>query len=273
MRPNRNGKQSLLTSSGDGSQAIRKAVSLLRAVAGKGASDASLAQIARVENLPRSTAHRMLQCLMEEGLIERAVNGKGYRLGELAYELGAASNIDHSAAVEQWRGLLNAVARRTSVTSYLMRRSGPDAACLMKADGSGVIRVVPVEVGERRSLGLGAGSIALLAALDDGQVNAAIERLKHQWKAREHQRNEASLWEIIHEARQTGFALSHGRIASGYFGMGTVIPTNSESPRLAISIAAPNVLATESMIEQWKSAIREEIENAQGLVGMDGGRV
>ena len=242
----------------DGSQAVRKAVSLLKAIARMDAGELSLAQIARIEGMPRSTAHRMLQCLIDEGLVQRCDVGKGYQLGEVTHELGMAS-FTHAAAIEKWRGLVKSVARRTSVTAYLMRRSGLDAACLVKAEGSGVVRVVPVEVGQRRSLGLGAGSIALLSRLDDDVVRRVEQRLKLHRHDSQLVPGETGLWESVRLARETGFALSHGRVSNGTFGMGAVIPTGEEPPRLAISIAAHTSLVTESMIARWQEDMREEI--------------
>ena len=249
---------SLSSSRSDGSQAIHRAVSLLRAVARVGAADCSLAELARAENMPRSTAHRMLQCLIDEGLVARDAQGKGYGLGPLAHELGLVPS-PQAAEVERWRGLVAAVARRTSVTAYLLRRSGPDAVCLLKAEGSAVVRVVPVEVGQRRSLGLGAGAIALLAEQEDAVVEEVVRRLAQQRHSRELVPGETGLWESVRHARKTGFALSQGRVANESFGMGCVIPQPPGGPQLAISIAAHNSLVSESSMARWQNDLREEV--------------
>ena len=47
----------------DGTQAIRPAASILKAIAKANVQGVSLAEISRAESLPRSTASRRLKCL------------------------------------------------------------------------------------------------------------------------------------------------------------------------------------------------------------------
>lgn len=244
----------------DGTQAIRRAAAILKAIAKSTSHGVSLADISRTENLPRSTAHRILKCLVEEGFVEHYGDSRRYQIGSLAYELGLA--VSKSALeVSRWRGLIESVARRTGVTSYLMRRSGIESLCLLKADGNSVIRVIPVEVGQRRSLGVGAGATALLAALDEETcervIGAIAPSLKNQTRL-----TRAGLKAAVKSARTNGFAISRGMVADQVFGLGFVIPDAESTPSLAVSIAAHESVATEANIGNWKRIIRDEIRAA-----------
>ncbi|MBP6899972.1 MAG: helix-turn-helix domain-containing protein [Burkholderiaceae bacterium] len=239
----------------DGTQAIRRAAALLRALAqsGAGGEGTSLAALARSQGLPRSTAHRMLGALVDEGFIERMPQGPGYRMGPLIHELGltSASSLDD---VARWHPVVEAVARQTGVTTYLMRRSGVEAVCLIKADGHAVMRFVPVEVGQRRLLGVGAGATALLAALAPAQLERVLASIA-PGLAPYPRLSPQALREAVVLTRRSGFAISQGTVVDDGFGMGITIPDGTAPPRLALSIAAHATMVTESRIKAWKAVL------------------
>jgi DNA-binding IclR family transcriptional regulator len=247
----------------DGTQAIRRAASILKAIASAVPNGVSLAEVSRTGNLPRSTAHRILKCLMEEGFVDHAEGGRRYQMGALVYELGLA--VSRSAMeVARWRNVIDRVARRTGVTSYLMRRTGMEAVCLVKAEGHSVLRVIPVEVGQRRFLGVGAGATALLAAFDeetaDHFIDVIVPELKNYPRI-----TDPYLRQAVRAARKTGVAISQGKVMDQTFGIGVLIPDATATPSLAISIAAHLPTVTDSNIGQWTQVIKEEIENAAHL--------
>ncbi|MES2992248.1 MAG: helix-turn-helix domain-containing protein [Pseudomonadota bacterium] len=241
-----------------GTQSIRRAASLLRALAKAGPEGSTLAEVARAEGLPRSTVHRMLRCLVEERLVAEPDAGKRYRMGELIHELSLAPSA-RGLEVTHWRASVAAIARRTGATAYLMRRSGVEAVCLIKADSHAVVRFVPVEVGQRRLLGVGAGATALLAALEPAhaeQVIAIIAPGLHAYP----RLTPASLRSALRLVRDSGFAISQGTVVADGFGMGIAIPDAGGSPHLALSIAAHASVVTESLISEWKAVLREELQ-------------
>lgn len=241
----------------DGTQVLRRAASILRSVAQGGALGTPLADIARTHGLARTTAHRILRCLADEGLLEQGESDKRYRVGRLLHELGMAPGAS-AAEIAHWRPVVEAVAQRTGVTAYLMRRSGVEAVCLVKVDGSGVIRFVPVEVGQRRLLGLGAGATALLAALPPAEADELIRTISPG--LRDHPRvSPQSLEAAVKLVRRTGFAMSQGTVAVHGFGLGLVVPNGKHTPYLALTIAAHASSVTESAITDWKRILREEL--------------
>jgi DNA-binding IclR family transcriptional regulator len=247
----------------DGTQAIRRAASILKAIAKANSQGISLADISRTEELPRSTAHRILKCLVDEGFVEYAGDSRRYQMGGLTYELGLAVS-KGVLEVARWRDVIDAVARRTGVTSYLMRRSGVEAVCLIKAEGTSVVRVIPVEVGQRRLLGVGAGATALLAALDDATADRIIETITPGLKNHP-QISADTLRAAVQNTRSTGFATSEGRVVAESFGLGAIVPDAKGTPSLAISIAAHVSLVNDANINKWKRILREEIQAATGL--------
>ncbi|MBI2771314.1 MAG: helix-turn-helix domain-containing protein [Burkholderiales bacterium] len=258
MKPKQTAVKAAVPAGTDGTQAIRRAGAMLRTIAKAGTDGISLAEIARAEELPRSTVHRILKCLVEEGFVEQPGDGKRYQMGRLIHELGLTS-ASGSMEVARWRHVVEAVARRTGVTSYLMRRSGVESVCIVKADGNSLVRFVPVEVGQRRLLGVGAGATALLAALEPGQTEHVIHTIT-PGLARYPRLDAASVRAAVKLVRRSGFAISQGTVVDDGFGMGMAVPDAGGQPHLAISIAAHATLVTESAISNWKKVIAEEIQ-------------
>lgn len=251
------------TSSPDGTQAIHRAARILRAIAQAGGDGDTLAGITQRLGLPRSTVHRILGCLLDEGLVERGPQPRLYRMGPLVHELGLTP-ASGAAEVRRWRHVVEAVAQRTGVTSYLMRRSGTECVCLLKVDGRSVLRFVPVDVGQRRLLGVGAGATALLAALAPEHVEAMVQAVA-PGLAPYPRLSADSLRAAVALVRRSGFAISQGTVVAEGFGMGIALPADKgDAPHLAISIAAHATMVTESRIAAWKKAMQEEIAGETG---------
>jgi DNA-binding IclR family transcriptional regulator len=242
----------------DGTQAIRRAAAILRRIGQGNSEGVGLAAITEALQLPRSTTHRILKCLVEEGLIKHEQDKRRYVVGRLTYELGLAVTSD-ALEIARWRVAVDSVAQRTGVTSYLIGRSGIEATCILKAEGNSVIRVIPVDVGQRRFLGVGAGSTALLAALDPETSERIIATIAPFLRGYPNL-NEVVIRRLVEHTRETGFAVSNSNVVRDVIGIAMAIPKTEGTPSLALSIAALAAQADEKMIEFWKEIIRQEIE-------------
>src|SRR5690606_1008519 len=125
-------------------------------------------------------------------------------------------------------------------------------------DGSAVIRVIPVDVGQRRFLGVGAGSTALLAALDPETSESIIRTIAPSLRGFPGLSEEV-MRRIGDETRRTGFAVSKSNVVKDVIGIGMAIPKASGTPSLALSIAALASQTDEQAVESWKQIIRQEI--------------
>ncbi len=243
----------------DGTQAIRRAAEMLRRIAQ--ASDtgaATLRDISESLGLSRSTAHRILKCLTDEGLAAYDPVSRRYEIGLLSYELGLAVT-DRALGLVPLSAAADRIAARSNVTTYVMRRSGIEAVCVHRAEGRAVIRAIPVEVGQRRFLGVGAGATALLAALGDPAVERVLVSIAPEL-ARYHNLSVESIRASVAQTRAEGFAESHGRAYASVYGLGLVVRSSTETPSFALSIAAPAPTADAARIAEWKAILAEEAE-------------
>lgn len=144
-----------------GTQSVQRAMILLKAVAEHNKQGANLSRLARKVGLHVATARRLLQGLVEEGIITYDPITKLYHLGFELFRLG------HSAyqytVRDSFRSALENIAHQTGDTVFLLIRLGNDVLCIDMVQGKYPVRTVVVDVGARRPLGIGAGSLALIA--------------------------------------------------------------------------------------------------------------
>lgn len=149
-----------------GTQSIQRVVALLRELTAHNKKGASSSQLASSTGIDRSTAHRMLQCLVGEDLLAFDNETRRYRFGPLAYDIGFAAS-ERLDLTQLCKPTLARIADDTGDTVFLMVRSGDDAVCADRAVGSYPIKTFVVDVGTRRPLGVGTGNLAILSALPE----------------------------------------------------------------------------------------------------------
>ena len=234
----------------DGTQAIRRASAMLRQIAHGPGGGMSLREVSEAMGLTRSTAHRILKCLLDERLIEYIDTERRYVIGSLTFELGLAAT-GRQREIMQWRPAVDMLSQKTGATVFLMGRSGNESVCLCKSEGSSVVRVFPVEVGQRRPLGVGAGATALLAATTPGDAERVLEAIAGhlaQYPALSVDR----IRQHVEDARRNGYAESRSTVAGGVYGLGMPIPTKHGPATLALSLAVHESLAGDEQIAAMK---------------------
>jgi DNA-binding IclR family transcriptional regulator len=191
-------------SEGGGTQSIGRATAILRVLATAGANGLGLADIALHAEMERPTAHRILRRLVDEALVVQGPGTRAYRLGPLLYELGLAAG-PSIPAQELCSAALQELSLITGDSSFLMVRSGADSVCLQRHEGHFPIKVLVLGVGQRRPLGCGAGSIALMSLLPDEQVEELLRANRARLDVQGEPDNR-TFRSIIQKARDEGFA-------------------------------------------------------------------
>nr|WP_302474219.1 IclR family transcriptional regulator [Roseococcus sp. MDT2-1-1] len=216
---------------------MARAFSLLRATASQPRVGRRLVELAEECGLERPTAHRILQGLVAEGVVVQDRETRRYRLGPLLQELGLAAK-PQTPVLEAWRPLLEGVARDTGQTAFLTVRSGFDGVCLDRQEGAFPVKVLVLEPGRRRPLGIGAGGMALFAfegAPERERILAAnADRLALDWPG-------YSPEEIARRARTTrrlGHALHEVQEMRGIRSVAVPILAPSHRPLGAFSVSA-----------------------------------
>lgn len=249
-----------------GAQSLHRAIALLRAVGRNNDSGITLSQIAREADLHVATAHRMLAVLNQEGFITFDRLSKRYRLGlELHILAGSAYQF---AIRNHFRAALEKIAHETGDTAFLLIRSGNDALCIDRVEGKYPIRTVPVDIGVRRPLGIGAGSLALIAFLPPDQLEPILLANARRFPQYKNLTVE-DIRSIASASRRVGYVVSEGLFHEGVISMG--IPVFGKKGEVIAAVTVSSI--TQRMEEKRRTKIfqtvkkiskTEDLESFQG---------
>ncbi len=133
----------------------------------------TLAQIVRRTGLPRSSAHRMLERLVQLRWLRRS--GRDYELGMRLVELGSLA-VHQDRLVRAASPLLGQLHRATGLVVHLAVLDGPDVVYLEKIGD----RTLPTRVGGRQPAHCTAVGKAILAYSDrDAEVDLRVRKTKY----------------------------------------------------------------------------------------------
>ena len=217
-----------------GAQSLRRALQLLRLLAKNQEDGLKLTDVIAASGLERSTAHRLLSCLVEEQFAERDPESKAYRLGIDAMQLGFAS-MRRVPLVDSCRALMQKLARMSGDTVFLVVRQGDYSVCLHREEGHFPVKVFTTNVGERRLLGIGAGGLALMAALSDDEIARTLER--HAAEYAQAGFTPARIAQAVRQTRKAGYADITDTITTGVSGVGRTFAASANT-LAAISFGA-----------------------------------
>lgn len=213
-----------------------KALDLLRHVGGRHPQGVRLTDLMALAGERRSTAHRLLSCLLEQGFVERVESGKSYRLGMTSLEMGLMS-ADMTPVVERFRPLMQRVARFSGDTVFLAVRSGDHSLCLHREEGCHPVKTFRIEPGTRSLLGISLTGVAMLAHLDEEELEASYARHAADYL---HQGvTLPKLRKAVTETRATGFSQMTDHRREVTRGVGGAI-RSSRNSLVGLSIAAIN---------------------------------
>jgi len=236
-----------------GAGTIERALRLVRLLATGGTRGVALTDAARRTGLPHGTVHRLLRRLIAERLVRQIEGTRRYALGPLAFELGLAASTQFDIR-SHCRPTLGRLAEHVDDTVYLTTRSGLEAVCADRFEGRAPIRVLELEVGSRRPLGLGAGGLAILAAFDPEESDELIERLMRGPEFAPGGR--ATLVAAVLETRSRGYALVHDRVTRGVTAVGVPVRNSLRVPVAAISVAAIHERMSTAKVRQLATLLR-----------------
>ena len=182
-----------------GSQAVDRALALLQITGHGSGQGVALSELISASGLGKPTVRRLMLALIRRGLVEQDGATRLYHLGEESYVLGTLATPRH--------GLLEAPLKH-------------------------------LETGAQHPLGIGAGSLAMLSALPDAEVEELLAANADRLAADYPNYDADLLRSDVAKTRARGFALNPGRIVAGSWGVGVALRRPDGSVVGAMSIAA-----------------------------------
>ena len=194
-----------------------------------------LGDVANATKLGKTTVHRTMSGLVEFGWADLNEDDGTYTLGFRPLTLALAA-VDRYGLHRLAAPMLQRIADLTEDTAYLSVRSGMESVCISRYEGTFPVKTLTLSVGARRPLGVGAGSLAILAF----QNESVVERLLSQTKEARtrYGLDDKRLQALIHQAKEQGYTLNDGMLVSGMSAIGVPIYSSAGMPVAAISVAA-----------------------------------
>jgi len=216
-------------------QSLERSIGILKALAAAGAAELRLSDVARAVQLSKPTTSRILSALRDQGLVEASPEARTFRLGPELVFLGwsAAQSFQLTRIA---RPVIEKLAEITGDTAFLTVRSGPEAVCADRVSGSYPVKALTMDVGNRRPLGVGSGSLALLAVLPDSEIEQIL-KVNSDRLARFKAVRAARIWREIHQARVRKYAIAEGHVIKEVSGVGVAIRDPRGHPIAAVSVA------------------------------------
>jgi DNA-binding IclR family transcriptional regulator len=250
-----------------GTQAIGRAVAVWRRIGRAAVAGLSLAQLATETGLAKPTLRRILIALIREGLVEQDEDSRRYYPGAETYVTGmmAAPRFELLRIVQP---ALVRLAQASGDTCFLSLRRGLCAACLLREEGAYPIRTHVLQVGDEHPLGVGSGSLAILAALPDEEIAAVLEQLVPMLSAPGYAAySVAQLRADVVRARARGYALNPGRIVPGSWGIGVPIRHPMGHVAGALSLSAIDQRLTPKRQRDMAVLLQAEAARAEAQLG------
>jgi DNA-binding IclR family transcriptional regulator len=256
----------------NGSQSVDRALGLLSTVGRHAERGASLSVLVAETGLNKPTTRRLLLALIRAGLVEQDEESRLYYLGQESYVLGSLAS-RRFGLLELAMDSLIRLSRRTEDSSFVSVRRDAFSLCLYREEGTYPVRTHALQAGFEHPLGVGAGSLALLAALDDEEIETVLAANAPLLAERYPLLPPKRIREDIALTRERGFSLNPGLIVANSWGIGVAVRMPDGRPAGALSIAAIDSRMQEARQRELATYLNQEAARVEAkLAGMGASR-
>jgi DNA-binding IclR family transcriptional regulator len=238
-----------------GTQSIERALTLLREIAAHNRGGSRLLDLATRTGLQRPTVHRMLKCLAAENMVQQEAETHRYYLGPMAFELGLTAAPRFNLR-EICHPALTRIAEATGDTVFLTHRSGLDSVCLDRREGAFPIKTFTLEIGMRRPLGVGTGSLAILSALSEEEIQRVVAA--NAARLPEYGLNSGALLAQVKRSQKLGYAMREMPGFAGVRSVGQTLRNQSGIAFAAISVSTISSRMTEKRAAEVAQLLKGE---------------
>jgi DNA-binding IclR family transcriptional regulator len=219
-----------------GSQSIDRALMILSLISSYGGDEVSMPEITQKTSLSRPTVRRILLAMMRSGYIEQSSAG-GYYPGPECLIAGASASRRHNLLDASMSSLMR-LADSSGDSSFVSIRRGAHCVCLHREEGDFPIRTHVLQPGARHPLGVGAGAMAILAALAEDEAQSMMDATKEERTSQFPGFDDAYLLKELEVARKRGWSLNPGMYVANSWAIGVPVYGPSGVVLGALSIAA-----------------------------------
>lgn len=232
-------------------RALRRGLLLLDTLQRAGDAGLRVVELCRACGLQRAPVHRLLATLLDTGHVQRA--GRFHYVAASRREATAAGPPDLARRIAP---ALARVSKACGDAAFAVVREGHSAWCIARHVGTYPVQILSVQVGARQPLGVGASGLALLAALPDDEVEAAINGhgvVLGRYGGMTPER----LWLLVRSTRERGWSVVGNHAVQGALGVGRAVRDAEGRPIAGISVAASTDRMTRQR-QRWIAGLMKD---------------
>ncbi len=219
----------------DGAQTLRRGLSVLRLLIRKSPESLRMSELVQHSGMNKATVVRLTQALVDEGFLSREKVSGRYSLGPEAFAAGLAA--EHAYDLQRLaRPALRKLSLESGDTVFFSVKHAHEAICLSQEVGIIEMHIQVMKPGDRFPLGVGAGSAAMLATLEDAEISAILKDSHDHRVSYWPLVTDTAIWKLVEETRTLGYCFNNGLVTprSGAIGVALALPNR---PTIAVSIA------------------------------------
>ncbi len=225
----------------------------------------TLAEVSRELGIPKSTAHEIIYTLTAVGILEKEEKTGEYSLGIKLIELG-----NHAQQNLEIRRIATPIMRELNEeldeTVHLTVLDDDEVLYVECFESSKRLRTYSV-IGIRAPLYCTAVGKAILAGIDEGEVDRVIERRGLKAFTRNTITDRDKLIEELKRTRKRGYSVDNVEHEEGVRCVGAPIRDISGRVVASISVSGPTQRITEDKIPEIGRIVREKAERISRLLG------
>ncbi|RSK76224.1 IclR family transcriptional regulator [Pandoraea apista] len=214
-----------------------------------------LSEIADELGLAPATVHRLLSTLVAQGLVEKPVGGHRYYIGQDVFLL-ALSRRNRFPVKSIASPHLDTLRAMFGETVFLTTRNALDSVCVDRRTGENPSRILYVDIGNRRPLGVSIGGIPLMHTLSRSELDALLRRNARRLAA--FGATMTDIRERVQSCRQRGFGMLDAMLQNtAYRGISVPIVTSANETIGALGLGAIASRMTESNVKRFSRTMQE----------------
>lgn len=241
-----------------GAGVLQRAFALIRALGESEAQGSRVTALAKAVGLTQATVHRLLQGLIAEGVVEQDEGTKRYRLSVEFFAMAAQAG-NPSGMRTLCRPALLRLCASLGDTIFLLVKSSFDAVCLDMCEGPFPIRSFTGDIGGRVALGVGQGSLAILAFQPEAEreeiIRFNVPRLRSYGVL-----DEVYLRTEIDRVRKLGYAGRNTGVLEGMAGVAVPIFDRNGRAVGALSVGTLAARLTEDRLPTVVELLKRQAE-------------
>lgn len=248
-----------------GSQSARRTLRLLAHLAEAGPS--SLASIASALDVNKSTAHRFLAALVEEGWVARVPSTRHYALTPRIVQVGSLV-LDRMEVRREVLPYLEALSRATSETVHLGVLDGFEVAYVDKVDGPGAVKMASRIGGRGTCHSTGMGKV-LLASRPEEEWERYVDEVGLARRTARTLTESRAFFEELRKVRREGYAVDDVENEEGIRCVAVPIRDRDGAVVAAMSVSGWTLSMTPDRIPALVPQVLEQAQEASRALGYE----